>query len=278
MTSLTLERDGALLHATDTGTFRPVVFQHGLGGSEAQVAEMFPDGEGLRRLTLECRGHGGSALGPVERLSIRTFAEDVLALAERLEVTRFVAGGISMGAALALRLAVLHPARVAALILVRPAWMFDSAPPSMAPFAVVAALLRAQPPQQARERFAATEPGVTLRRTAPDNYASLLGFFDRRPVSATVELLSRIAADGPGVSAADTAGLAMPVLVIGNADDAVHPLATARVLAHTIPGAEFREVVAKSSDRARHADAVRALINAFCHSDAVKTRLETTAP
>ena len=274
MTSLAFERDGALLHATDTGMSRPVVFQHGLGGSEAQVAEMFPDGEGLRRLTLECRGHGGSALGPAELLSIGTFAEDVLALAERLEVARFVAGGISMGAAVALRLAVLHPARVAALILVRPAWMFDAAPSNMTPFAVVAELLRAHPPERARERFAATEPGVTLRRTAPDNYASLLGLFDR-PVSATVALLSRIAADGPGVSAADAAGLAVPALVIGNARDAVHPLATARRLAEAIPDAEFLEVVAKASDRARHADAVRAAIRTFCQSDAVRTRWET---
>ena len=278
MTALTLDRDGTTLCATDTRVGRPVVFQHGLGGSEAQVAELFPDRDGLRRLTLECRGHGGSALGPTECLSIATFVGDVLALAERLGVPRFVAGGVSMGAALALRLAVRHPTRVAALVLVRPAWMFDAAPANMAPFALVAELLRAYPPERARDRFAATQAGATLRDTAPDNYASLLGFFDRRPLDATVALLSRIAVDGTGVSAAEAAALAVPTLVIGNAQDTVHPVAMARRLADAIPGAEFREVVAKATNRAAHADAVRAAIAIFVRSDSVQARWEATAP
>ncbi|TIS01340.1 MAG: alpha/beta hydrolase, partial [Mesorhizobium sp.] len=35
----TLLRDGATLHMTDTGEGLAVVFQHGLGGGEAQVAQ-----------------------------------------------------------------------------------------------------------------------------------------------------------------------------------------------------------------------------------------------
>ncbi len=275
MTTLTLERDGVALFGTDTGTGRPVVFQHGLGGSEAQVAELFPDDAGLRRLTLECRGHSGSAPGPAERLSMATFADDVLAFARRCDVPRFVAAGVSMGAALALRLAVRHPERVAALVLVRPAWLFDAAPGNMAPFALVAELLRAHPPGQARDRFAASETGLALARAAPDNHASLLSFFDRHPTGATVALLARIAADGPGVSATEAAALALPVLVIGNARDAVHPLTMARQLADAIPGAEFREVVAKAADRAAHAEAVRGAIRRFVHGEAVTTRWET---
>ncbi|RUV26747.1 alpha/beta hydrolase, partial [Mesorhizobium sp. M1A.F.Ca.IN.022.04.1.1] len=50
----TLLRDGATLHMTDTGEGLAVVFQHGLGGGEAQVAQTFP--AGFRRITLECRG------------------------------------------------------------------------------------------------------------------------------------------------------------------------------------------------------------------------------
>ncbi len=275
MTALTLERDGAALCGTDTGGGRPALFQHGLGGSEAQVAELFPDEAGLRRLTLECRGHGGSALGPAERLSMATFADDIAAFAERCDVPRFVAGGVSMGAALALRLAVRHPERVAALVLVRPAWLFDAAPANMAPFARVAELLRAHPPEQARDRFAASETGRTLARDAPDNHASLMGFFVRRPTDATAALLSRIAADGPGVSASDAAAVTLPALVLGNAPDAVQALALARQLADAIPGALFREVVAKASDRAAHAEAVRDAIRRFVHGDAVTTRWES---
>lgn len=265
MTLLTLERDGLALRATDDGAGRPVVFQHGLGGSEAQVAEVFPEGAGLRRLTLACRGHDGSALGPERLLSIASFADDVLALANRCGIVRFVAGGISMGAAIALRLAVRHPDRVTALVLVRPAWAFEAAPPNMAPFVEVADLLREHPPEQARARFADGATARELERTAPDNFASLLGFFDRRPVADTVALLARLAVDGPGVSAAEAARIAAPTLVIGNGHDAVHPLATARLLAEAIPGGAFREVAAKAIDRGRHAAEVRAAIAGFCN-------------
>ena len=55
----------------------PVLFQHGLGGDAAQVAEVFPDAPPARRITLECRGQGGSSFGPPGRLSIATFADDL---------------------------------------------------------------------------------------------------------------------------------------------------------------------------------------------------------
>lgn len=268
---IALERDGVALRGTDTGAGRPVVFQHGLGGSEAQVAEIFPDGSGLRRLTLACRGHDGSALGPEGALSIATFAEDVLALADRRGLRRFVAGGISMGAAVALRLAVTHRDRVAALILVRPAWASEPAPANMAPFAEVAGLLRDHAPAEARARFEASATAADLARTAPDNLASLLGFFDRRPVADTVALLSRLAADGPDVTVAEVAAIAVPSLVIGNGRDAVHPLAVARLLAGTIPGAILAEVTPKATDRARHAAEARAEIEAFCNDTRIVT-------
>ncbi|RUU49032.1 alpha/beta hydrolase, partial [Mesorhizobium sp. M7A.T.Ca.TU.009.01.1.1] len=59
-----LLRDDAALRVFDTGQGRlPVVFQHGLGGDAAQVAQNFPDGPSYRRLTVECRAQGGSGAG-----------------------------------------------------------------------------------------------------------------------------------------------------------------------------------------------------------------------
>ena len=121
--------DGLDLAFVDRGAGPPMVFQHGLGGNEAQVAEVFPDADKRwRRLTLDCRGHGGSPPDPQQRYSIRQFAADVLRLADTRQVERFVVGGISMGAAIALHLAVHHPERVTGLVLARPAWLFDAAP------------------------------------------------------------------------------------------------------------------------------------------------------
>ncbi|RVA20115.1 alpha/beta hydrolase, partial [Mesorhizobium sp. M7A.F.Ca.CA.002.05.1.1] len=211
-----LLRDDAALRVFDTGQGRlPVVFQHGLGGDAAQVAQNFPDGPSYRRLTVECRAQGGSGAGSKRPFSIAMFADDVLAAADAAGLDRFVAGGISMGAAIALQLAVRHPDRVAGLVLVRPAWAFEAAPQNMRPYVEVAELIRSRPLSQARDIFAASATAARFRTEAPDNLASLLGFFARENAPVFAEVMQAIAEDGPGVTRAAAASLAFPTLVIG---------------------------------------------------------------
>jgi pimeloyl-ACP methyl ester carboxylesterase len=246
------------LSFVDRGTGPAVIFQHGLGGDAAQVAEVFPDADGLwRRLTLECRGQGASPPDPENRYAIQTFAEDVLKLADARQVERFVVGGISMGAAIALHLAVHHPGRVTALILARPAWLFAAAPANMAPFAEVAHLLGQL---GGRASFDTSETAAILAREAPANLSSLRGFFTRPNPEAAAALLGAIAIDGPGVTRAQAEALALPTLVIGHGRDLVHPLAYAEELAATIPGAQLVEITPKAVDGARHAAEFRAAL------------------
>jgi pimeloyl-ACP methyl ester carboxylesterase len=92
---------------------------------------------------------------------------------------------------------------------------------------------------------------------------SLVGFFDRAPQAVTAELLVRISADGPGVSAAEVSGLAMPAVVMGCAEDAIHPLALARDLAALIPTARFVELPPKGSDKAGFLAGLQGEVAAF---------------
>jgi pimeloyl-ACP methyl ester carboxylesterase len=231
---------------TDAGEGLAVVFQHGLGANQAQCAEAFPSQPGLRRLTLDCPA---SDRRPY---SIAGFATDVLHACDARGVERFVAGGISMGAAIALHLAVRVPDRVLGLALVRPAWLWDAAPPTMRPYAEVAAALRAHGPAEGRAVFAASATAAHLARVAPDNLASLLGFFDRPDAASIADLLADIAGDGVGVTQAQAMALRLPTLVVGQGHDEVHPLAFARSLAEAIPGARFAEITAKGIDKMRH--------------------------
>jgi len=257
-------RDDAALRIFDTGQGGlPLVFQHGLGGDAAQVAQNFPDSPSRRRLTVECRAQGGSGAGHKRPFSIAMFTDDLLAAADAAGLERFVAGGISMGAAMALRLASRHPDRVLALVLVRPAWTFDVAPQNMRPYAEVAELLRNHPLDEARDIFAASATASRFRDEAPDNLASLLGFFARENATVFAEVMQAIANDGPGVTRAEAAGLAIPTLVIGSGIDLVHPLAAARSLADAIPDAAFVEVTPKAADKDRHFAEIRAAIGAF---------------
>jgi pimeloyl-ACP methyl ester carboxylesterase len=256
----TLDRGGAVLRVVDTGDGLPVIFQHGLGGDYAQVAKALP--EGHRCLTVECRGHGGSSAGDARPFSIAMFADDVCAAIDAAGIDRFVIGGISMGAAIALRIAARQPDRVMGLALVRPAWLFDPAPETMRPNAEVAALLRAHPPAQGRALFLESQTGRFLAREAPDNLASLLGFFERPDTASIAALLGDIAADGPGVSEAEASAIGVPTLTIGCGHDYVHPLSYARRLAEMTRG-RFVEVAPKATEAARHFADLRAALGIF---------------
>ena len=259
-----LLRDAAALRVFDTGQGRlPVVFQHGLGGDANQVAQNFPDQPSYRRLTVECRAQGASSAGSRRPFSITMFADDVLAAADAAGLDRFVAGGISMGAAIALRLAARHPDRVLGLVLVRPAWAFDAAPCNMRPYVEVAELIRRLPLAEAHDAFASSATSARFRAEAPDNLASLLGFFARENATTFAEVMQEIANDGPGVTQAAAARLAIPSLVIGSGIDLVHPLATARELGETIPDAAFVQVTPKAADKDRHFAEIRAAIGGF---------------
>ena len=246
-------RNGIQLNVNDSGGGGlPVIFQHGLCGDARQTAEVFPDDPRLRRITLECRGHGASETGDPAHFSIATFADDLIALLEQLDRAPHVIGGISMGAAITLRIAVQRPELVWGLILARPAWITEAAPHNTAPNAEVGRLLATLPADKARAAFEAGGTARHLAKTAPDNLASLRGFFDRQPLATTAALLQAISADGPGVSEAEVRRLQTPALVIGTRRDAIHPLSHAETLAALIPNARLSVIAAKADDRTRY--------------------------
>ena len=75
-------------------------------------------------------GEFSSSMGDPGRLSIAQFATDVTALLDRLSIDTAVLGGISLGAAISMRLAASFPWRIKGLILARPAWVDEAAPPT----------------------------------------------------------------------------------------------------------------------------------------------------
>lgn len=251
------------LNVVEAGNGPAFVFQHGLCGDAAQTLEVFPAGAPFRLITQESRGHGLSAPGDPADFSVATFADDLAAMIEAKALGPVVLGGISMGAAIALRLAVTRPDMVRALVLARPAWVAESAPANMRAYGEVGELLARFPPNEARLRFDLSETASWLARNSPGNLPSLLSFFDRTPQPVTAELLTRIAADGPGVSTAQIGALEMPVLIIAQAEDALHPLAYAETLAGLINGARLVTVTAKSRDRQQHVAQFSAALRDF---------------
>jgi len=244
--------DGCRLAFYAEGTGVPVLWQHGLGADETQPAEVFPAVAGIRRITLECCGHGRSETGDPNRLSIASFTSDALALLDHLGIERTVVGGISLGAAIAMRMAAFHPGRVSGLIVARPAWVEGGAVATMAPYLEIARLLQEYGPEEGARRFEATDVLAAVESVSPDNAQSLRWFFTRKNPESTIALLSRIPNDSPGVTADALRQIGVPTLIVDNDQEYVHPVESATRLKSLIPNAELRTITSKSVDKARY--------------------------
>jgi non-heme chloroperoxidase len=118
--STTLSADGVEVAYRIVGTGPPdLVFLHGWAGSAAYFEESFAalDLERARGIGIDLSGHGQSPSHDTA-WSLEGIDAAVLSVADAAGAERFVAVGYSMGAKFALHLAVTHPDRVAALVLV----------------------------------------------------------------------------------------------------------------------------------------------------------------
>ncbi len=227
-------KGGPRLHVDDAGgKGMPVLFQHGLCGDANQTAEVFPQDATFRRITLEARGHGSSLPDAAGAYAIATFADDCAQLIEQRNLAPLIVGGISMGAAIAMRVAVTRPELVCGLVIARPAWSTGAAPANMRPNAEVGELLSRLTGEQALAEFDESATAERLAAEAPDNLASLRSFFVRQPRATIAALLTRISADGPGISAEQLRAIKVPTLVVGHQADFVHPLQMADEIAAT---------------------------------------------
>lgn len=109
----TLTRAGHTLHYTDVGAGRPLVLVHSFLCSTAMWERVTLPG---RVITVDLRGHGQS--GPATRpFSLYDLVDDVLAVMDHAGLAHATLVGLSIGGMVSLRLALRHPDRVAALVL-----------------------------------------------------------------------------------------------------------------------------------------------------------------
>src|SRR5881409_2731740 len=136
--------DSLKFHYRDSGgTGTPFFFQHGLGADVTQPFSLFLPPRSVRLLAFDARGHGATKpLGNAKHLRFNTFADDLGALMDYLEVKRAIVGGISMGAGVALNFSIRYPKRVLALVISRPAWLDGPHPWNVHIFSLISQLLR----------------------------------------------------------------------------------------------------------------------------------------
>lgn len=259
------ERDGLSFNYLDKGSGIPFVFQHGLGGDLHQTSDAFSPPNGMRLISMECRGHGDTQpLGEEFKLSFSYFADDLVALLHYLGIEQAVVGGISMGAGVALNLALRHPERVAGMILSRPAWLDSPMPGNLKAYPVISRLLEEHGPERGRELFAKTEEHAELEQAAPGTGDSLAASqFGRARAVENAPVLGRLPNDAPNRNRCEWHQIRVPTLMLACRRDPAHPFSYAKILAHEMPSAELDELTPKADSEDRHAKDVQQAIMDF---------------
>jgi 3-oxoadipate enol-lactonase len=241
---LSFECRAARLFVVEQGAGSPIVFLHGgLADHRASTLRLAPLARSHRLITPDVRGAGRSTFS--DELSWDLLADDVAALLQHLRLERAVIGGISAGSAIALRFALRHPERVAALVLASP---------------VYGGLERGldEAPRRAMERMVAYGG-----RTLSEGIEALLPLFDALPPAvrdialtmargfdpASVATTIRFLASGaqPFEQLAELALIQAPVLIVPGSDPE-HPAEIAELYAQWLPNVRL---VAPDVDLAR---------------------------
>jgi pimeloyl-ACP methyl ester carboxylesterase len=259
------ERDGIRFHYRTAGEGVPFIYQHGLGADVNQPFKLFdPPPPGIRLLSFDCRLHGQTVMPDAARdLSLATFADDLLGFMDFLGIQRAIVGGISMGAAVALNFALRFPSRVKGLVLHRPAWLDGPNLKNAEIFEFVAKLIREYEPAQAREQLLRSKLYAELRAESVDCAESLSLQCAAPHARETAARLERIPRDAPNHDRKEWRDLKIPVLVMANRQDPIHPFEYGEILAAEISGAEFHELTPKSVSVERYGTDVRRCLTDF---------------
>ncbi len=237
-----------------------MVLLHGLTATRRYVVmgSRTLERSGYRTIAYDARGHGRS--GPAPDPAAYTYpllAEDLEEVLDELEIERALLAGASMGAHTALRFALLHPKRVAALGLLTPA--FDprdqasdgqsapkptggaqAAPLTANAYDVLAEGLRAGGMEGFVRAYDFSIVPAEWRATVETVVRQRLSLHEHP--EAVADAMEAVPRSRPFEDMAELTRIAAPTVVVASRDevDPGHPLALAEEYARRIAGAELR--------------------------------------
>ncbi len=217
---------------TEHGTgSRALVLIHGLLMDQRMYTRLAPEiaGRGYRVITVDLLGHGASEQPhDMTAYCIPDFGRQVIALLDHLAIDKAVVGGTSLGANVALEVAVAAPARVTALVVEMPV-LENALPAAAGLFVPLALALRTSQPLM---RLVAA-----LTRRIPRTHFTIDIMFDwvRRDPRASLAVLDGILFGRVAPPVDERRRITQPTLVIGHRRDPVHPFSDADLLARELP-------------------------------------------
>jgi pimeloyl-ACP methyl ester carboxylesterase len=237
--------DGApALHGESAGEGPPVVLCHGITATRRYVlhGSKALARAGYEVVTYDARGHGESDPAPAgEGYGYPELAGDLeRVVAAQVGDGKFLLGGHSMGAHTAIAYALLHPDRLAGLVLIGPVYTGAIEPSSLEYWDGLADALETG----GVDGFVAyidEEQGIDPRwRDSVLRFTRERLLLQRSP-EALAQALREVPRSRPFDSLEELAGLEVPTLVVASNDDADpgHPYEAAAAYAQALPKAQL---------------------------------------
>ncbi|MFN3863271.1 MAG: alpha/beta fold hydrolase [Erythrobacter sp.] len=239
--------DGVTVHLRDEGPrdAPAIVLLH---GSNADLHTWQPWVEGLkdsyRVIRFDQVGHGLTGPDPKDDYTRDNYVEDILAVADRLGLERFILGGNSMGGKHALAFAVAHPERLIGLVLVDGSGgpMLDQPEEAKKSSGNIGFTIARMPginllAEQITPRSLiaqSLEQSVSVKSVASaaavDRYWELLRYPGNRRAT-----LKRFSLPYDPLTEAEIARVKTPTLILWGEEDRIIPVAAGRWLERTLP-------------------------------------------
>lgn len=243
-----------------------VLLLHGLGTSgehlRSQLGPALPTGRPV--LAPDVRAHGDSPLiGSASDFSFDSLTRDLTEQLPRAAPADPIAVvGVSLGAALALRLVLADEIAIERLVLVRPSFTDKPLPPNLRGFPVMGELLRRHGPIEAERLFKASSLHYALSLVSQAAASASLQQFRAPDAAARAVRLVEVPRNRAYRSPEQLATIATPTTIVAAPRDPVHPVAVAETWHRGIRGSSLETLPARDDGEAAHLAALRGIVGA----------------
>lgn len=242
-----------------------VLLLHGLGSDRssplALFSPLFPADTEI--LAPDIRSHGASAeIGGSGDFALDALADEVTEFLIRSGAAHkpLTVLGISMGAAIALRLAVRGILPIDRVAFVRPSFTTRAMPEHLTVFPVIGQLLHDHGASRGERIFRGSGLFQSAASASPAAAEALAQQF-RAPLAVERAVrLVEVPRNAAYADAAELAGITARTIVVAADRDPVHPVAVGEAWATALPAAELVRVPARDEGLARQHDETRRLL------------------
>ena len=238
----------------------PFLYLHGLGDNLEFAFDTYQRAEGIKLIALDQRGHGNSG-HDFKPMSFDKLAGDAIALMNYLGISNFYVGGLSMGAGVALNIAVHETDRILGLILLRSSSTDEPMKEEVRQwFSTVSKYL---PEKNGKPLFKEDPVFYSMEETYPRAIDTFTRYFDDNASVKYFQKFVDMSKDTPIKNKEELAYLSIPVLILSNKYDVIHPIEYSLFYKDNIKNVTYFELTPKTINARKHKQELNTYINNF---------------